>query len=168
LVGGRLFFLIAGLSAPAAAQDGESIDSTITALYEVISGDVGEARDWDRFRSLFADGALLAAGSPGPDGEGRANVITPDGYVTNFGPGLIEIGFKELETRRATYMNGHHMATVLSAYEGIRQDTGETIAVGVNTLILAQMEGEWKVVSVAWMPASQDWPPENVFEPVDE
>ena len=158
---------IIGLTAPAAANDHESIDSAIAALYDVISGDVGEERDWDRFRSLFADGAMMAAAAGGPDGMGRASIFTPEDYVTNSGPVLLEIGFTELETGRKTFMNGHHMATVLSAYKGLRQDTGETVAVGVNTITLVQIEGDWKIIGVTWMPATDDWQPENVFEPVD-
>src|SRR4051794_4671809 len=46
---------------PPAAKpaDVESIDAILKALYEVISGPKGQARDWDRFRSLFAPEARL-------------------------------------------------------------------------------------------------------------
>ncbi len=33
--------------------DVESVDSLMAALYDVISGPAGKARDWERFRSLF-------------------------------------------------------------------------------------------------------------------
>ena len=38
---------------PADPADVESIGAIMLAVYDVISGDAGEARDWDRFRSLF-------------------------------------------------------------------------------------------------------------------
>jgi hypothetical protein len=56
------------LTAPAAAQttaptggtvptaapaDVATVDAIIAALYDVISGPAGQARNWDRFRSLF-------------------------------------------------------------------------------------------------------------------
>jgi hypothetical protein len=56
------------------------------------------------------------------------------------------------------------MATILSAYEGVREDTGETIAVGLNTLVLVEDEGAWKIASIAWRPADAGWPVEAGFE----
>ena len=46
--------------------DVASLDSIMKAVYDVISGDAGKAREWDRFRSLFYDGA-----ASDPDGQGR-------------------------------------------------------------------------------------------------
>jgi hypothetical protein len=40
------------------AADGDSIDSVMKAVYDVISGPAG-TRDWPRFKSLFAGGARL-------------------------------------------------------------------------------------------------------------
>src|SRR3954452_20665591 len=45
--------------------DVESIDAIIKAAYEVISGPAGQARDWDRERSLFWPGARLIPTSRG-------------------------------------------------------------------------------------------------------
>src|SRR5436309_12361196 len=39
--------------------DVSSVDSILAALYDVISGPAGKARDWDRMRSLFIPGARL-------------------------------------------------------------------------------------------------------------
>ncbi|MFN2413466.1 MAG: hypothetical protein ABR535_10510 [Pyrinomonadaceae bacterium] len=39
--------------------DVASIGSIMKAVYEVISGDAGQPRDWDRFRSLFHKDAKL-------------------------------------------------------------------------------------------------------------
>ncbi len=67
-------FFVAGatlLNATASAQssateppearpaDVESIEAILHAVYDVISGDAGEPRDWDRMRSLFVPGARL-------------------------------------------------------------------------------------------------------------
>ncbi len=40
-------------------KDVSSIDSIIDALYEVISGEESEERDWDRERNLFHPEARL-------------------------------------------------------------------------------------------------------------
>ena len=155
-----------GLSAPAAAQS--TIDETITSLYDVISGPVGEARDWDRFRALFVDGARMTVVLPAAEGEAGARLLTlsPDDYIERSGAQLVSIGFTELETRRETYLYGE-MATVLSAYEGVRADTGETIAVGINTLVIVQEGDAWKIASIAWRAADEAWPVEAGFEAVE-
>ncbi|MFN7621484.1 MAG: hypothetical protein ACK5RN_15375, partial [bacterium] len=44
--------------APAPA-DVASPEAIVAALYQVISGDIGVARDWDRFRALFHPTARL-------------------------------------------------------------------------------------------------------------
>lgn len=41
------------VATPAVADDRADIETTIDNLYDVISGPVGEARDFDRMRSLF-------------------------------------------------------------------------------------------------------------------
>ena len=39
--------------------DVATLDAIMKAVYEVISGDAGQKRDWDRFRSLFHKDAKL-------------------------------------------------------------------------------------------------------------
>jgi hypothetical protein len=77
--------------------DVESIDAIIAALYDVISGPAGE-RDWDRFRSLFAPGAVLSAMVPRPDGSHPARVFTYEDYVRFGGAYFMENAFFERET----------------------------------------------------------------------
>jgi hypothetical protein len=150
--------------APAALSQ-ETPGEAVEALYDVISGPVGEARDWDHFHALFVDGARMTVVVPGDEGV-RVVTLSPDDYVERSGANLVTIGFTETETRRRTYLYGE-MATVMSAYEGVRADTGETIAVGINTLVLVEEDGAWKIASIAWRPADGDWPVERGFEAVD-
>lgn len=146
-----------------AAQAQETPGEALEALYEVISGPVGEARDWDRFRELFLPGAQMSVVVTAPDGSERVVVLTLEDYIERNGERLAEIGFTETETRRVTYLYGG-MATILSAYEAIRADTGETIAVGVNSLTIVDDGGTWKIASIAWRTADDDWPVDRAFE----
>ncbi|GGH07089.1 hypothetical protein GCM10007420_24730 [Glycocaulis albus] len=146
-----------------AAQAQETPGETLDALYDVISGPVGEARDWERFRSLFLPGAQMSVVVAGADGAERVVVLTLDDYVERNGERLAEIGFTETETRRETYLYGG-MATILSAYEAVRADTGEQIAVGVNSLTILNDAGTWKIASIAWRAADEEWPVERAFE----
>ncbi len=150
-----------GLSAPALAQ--ETTGEAVEALYDVISGPVGEVRDWDRFRAMFLEGAQMTVLAPQPDGEDRVVTLTIEDYVSRNAERLSEMGFTEAETRRQTHVYGG-LATGLSAYEATRADTGETFATGVNTIVLARQEGVWKVASLAWRSETGDWPVERAFE----
>ena len=63
-------------------KDVGSIDSIMKAVYDVISGDAGKPRDWDRFRSLFhKDARLIPAGKNAQTGVFGANALTPEDYV---------------------------------------------------------------------------------------
>lgn len=158
--------LAASCALATAAQAQETPGEALEALYEVISGPVGEARDWDRFRELFLPGAQMSVVVTAPDGAERVVVLTLEDYVERNGERLAEIGFTETETRRETFLYGG-MATILSAYEAIRADTGETIAVGVNSLTIVDDGGTWKIASIAWRAADEDWPVERAFERVE-
>ena len=87
---------LAAAAAPAAPQDADAapwpaadpvdvgtIDALLESLYDVISGDAGEARDWDRFRSLFhPELGRLTPLRPDP-AKGTWDIVsmTPDDYV---------------------------------------------------------------------------------------
>jgi len=151
------------LTLAGAAQAQETPGEALEALYDVISGPVGEARDWERFRELFLPGAQMNVVVTAPDGAERVVVLTIDDYVERNREALAEIGFTETETRRETFLYGG-MATILSAYEAVRADTGETVARGVNSLTILNDQGQWKIASIAWRAADEDWPVERAFE----
>jgi hypothetical protein len=154
---------IAALNLPAPALAQETPGEAVEALYAVISGPVGEVRDWDRFRAMFLEGAQMTVLAPTSEGEERVVTLSIEDYVSRNAERLSEMGFTEAETRRQTHVYGG-LATILSAYEATRADTGETIATGVNTIVLARQEGVWKVASLAWRSETEDWPVERAFE----
>ena len=155
--------LAAAIACAGAAQAQEAPGAALDALYEVISGPVGQARDWDRFRALFLDGARMSVITTGADGAEHVVVLTLEEYIDRNGERLAEIGFTETETRRLTHVYGG-MATVLSAYAAVRADTGELMAEGVNSLTILNDDGQWKIASIAWRAADADWPVERAFE----
>jgi hypothetical protein len=151
-------------TAPTFAQQ-STPGETLETLYDVISGPVGEARDWDLFRQLFVEGARMTIVVPTEEGE-RLVTLSPEDYIERAGPNLVENGFTEVELERRTYFYGG-MATVLSTYEGIYASTGEVMAVGLNTLVLVKDGEDWKIASIAWRAADEDWPLSRAFESED-
>ena len=137
---------------PAAAPaDVGSVDAIIAALYDVISGPAGQARNWDRFRSLFIPGArLIPTGKNQQDGSVRHRVMTPDDYASTSGPMLEKNGFFEREIGRKAETFGN-VTHVFSAYDSKRtaQDP-QPFARGINSIQLLNDGKRWYVVTIFW------------------
>ena len=136
---------------PARAADVATLDAIITALYASISGPAGEARDWDRFRSLFAPGARLIPLARPANAPPVPRVLSPDDYVQRSGEFLTRYGFTEREiARRVDRFGG--IAQVFSTYEGRFQapDAPSTPPRGINSIQLAFDGTRWWVVTVFW------------------
>ncbi len=135
---------------PAAAADVASIDAVIAALYDVISGPAGEARDWDRFRSLFAAGARLIPTRPTATGGTDMRMLDPQGYIDRARPLLEGAGFFEREIGRVTEEFGN-IAHVFSAYASFRS-AGDSVPFqrGINSIQLLKDGDQWRIVTVMW------------------
>ena len=155
----------AGIPA-AKAEDVASIDAILAALYGTISGDVGQKRDWNRFRSLFYPGAkLIPTGMPKDSDTARARLLTPEDYIARSGPLLERIGFHEVEIARKTDRFGH-VAQVFSTYDG-KSKSGEMPAIrGINSIQLFHDGKRWWIVNVFWMQESEKDPIPKAYLPV--
>lgn len=143
-----------GLGEPA---DVGTLDATVGALYDVISGPPGKDRDWDRFRTLFADGARLIATVSMPGLPARATVMTPDEYATNASP-LLRRGFVEKEVSRTVEQFGR-IAQVFSTYESrYRTTDAKPFQRGINSIQLLNDGTRWWIVSVYWDAERSDNP----------
>jgi len=144
---------------PANPADVESIDAIITALYDVISGDAGVARDWDRFLSLFAPGGTLSpVGRPPGESTYQRRVITPGEYAEGVGEMLEANGFHEVEIHRVTEEYGR-IAHAFSTYESRRlASDAEPFARGINSIQLMNDGSRWWVVSIFWLGEGPDHP----------
>ena len=158
--------LALGCAAPAAAQtppapatatpaaqpaDVASPEAIVAALYDVISGDAGVERDWDRFRSLFHPTARLMPSGVNAQGVGVARSITPDEYIERSSPLLMRDGFHEREIARRSERFGH-MLHVWSTYESLHSlsDTAP-FARGINSIQLFHDGTRWWILSVYWL-----------------
>ena len=141
---------------PADPADVESIDAIMLAVYEVISGPAGEARDWDRMRSLFIPEAQLIPSGTRPDGSHAIRVFSVEGYIENAGPRLEEYGFFETEINRVVEQFGH-VAHVFSTYESRRtlEDVAPFVR-GINSFQLFDDGSRWWVVSIYWTGETSD------------
>lgn len=159
--------LAAPLPPPAAAQDAArvsrtegwpeadpedvaSIDAIIAALYDVISGPAGEARDWDRFRSLHVPEARLVPTGRTGTGDFRYQVMSPGDYIESSGAFLEDRGFFEAETARTTERFGE-IAHAFSTYESRwNDDDPEPFQRGINSIQLMHDGERWWILTIFW------------------
>lgn len=144
---------------PPAARpaDVKSIESTVAAVYDVISGPAGQKRDWNRFRGLFAPGARLIPLVPQTPGGFAARVLSVEDYVVRTEPLFAKESFYEQEAGRRTEQWGH-IAQVFSTYESRRAKGEKPFMRGVNSIQLMNDGRRWWIVSVMWERESAEQP----------
>ena len=140
-------------------KDVGSLDAIMKAVYEVISGDAGKKRDWDRFRSLFhKDAKLIPSGKNPQTGVIGARFLTPEDYVTRSGPRLEGEGFHEREVARHVDQYGN-IAQVFSTYAAFRKsDDKEPFMRGINSFQLLNDGKRWWVVNIYWQAETPENP----------
>ena len=130
-----------------------SIDAIMTALYDVISGPIGQDRDRPRFLSLFAEGArLIPTGRNQETGKVGLRMMSPEEYWANSSDLLKRIGFTEDEIGRTTETFGNITHT-FSSYASYREDQGDpdtAFSRGINSVQLLNDDERWWIVSVFW------------------
>jgi hypothetical protein len=138
-------------------KDVATLDSIMKAVYDVISGDAGHKRDWDRFRSLFhADAKLIPTGKNAQTGVIASRFLTPEDYVTRSGPVLERDGFHERELARHVDQYGN-IAQVFSTYHAFRKrDDKEPFLRGINSFQLMNDGKRWWVISIYWQAETPD------------
>ena len=145
--------LIVGVAALASATSHSSdlagIDQAIHGVYDVISGPLGQKRDFDKMRSLFAPNATLKA--IGPKGLRGGSL---EDYITRNSAVLEKEGFTERELGRRVEIWGG-LATAWSAYDG-RTANGSFHERGINSFQLVKIDGKWLVASILWQEETPD------------
>jgi len=134
-------------SQAARAADGDSVDTMVRAVYDVISGPAG-TRDWARFRLLFADGARMIPVRMTPDGPAPA-LSTVEDYVARAGASFEKNAFYESEVARRMETFGN-IAHVFSTYESRHAPGEKPFARGINSIQLVKVGKSWKVMTILW------------------
>lgn len=137
---------------PAVAKeaDGASVDSTVAALYEVISGPAGAPRNWNRMRALFAPDAKLSVITPTREGGFGLRTMTVEDYISRNMSAFNTSGFFEREIARTTESFGQ-LAHVFSTYELLRSpNDAKPFMRGINSIQLAHDGKRWWIANLVW------------------
>jgi len=138
------------------SKDVASPDAIIAAVYEVISGGPGVARDWDRFRYLFRPETRLIPTRKSPQGDLITQAMSPEEYVTAFAS-RVPAGFFEKEIHRVQEQYGT-VTHAFSTYEAREKTDGPVIARGINSMQLFYDGKRYYIVTIFWCAEAMGFP----------
>ncbi len=135
-----------------------TLDKTIKTLYEVISAEKGDARNWKQFKFLFYPNAKLIATGMNEDYVYKAKYLTPQEYIKSSQKWLNMNGFIEKEISRKVNAFGN-IAHVFSTYESFHSKDEETPFMrGINSIQLINDEDRWWIVNIYWAQETEEHP----------
>lgn len=138
------------------SSDVKSVSSILTALYDVISGEPGTERDWNRFRNLFQPEARLIPTRKSDAGDLLIKPITPEEYIQLFSS-RINTGFFERELHCTTEEYGT-LIHAFSTYETREKKEGPVTNRGINSIQLFKDKNRYYVVNIFWCAESMGFP----------
>ena len=166
-----LFIILISASTNTTAQSDKyaskvkTLDSTIKTLYAVISGEKGQARDWDLFNYLFKPQAKLIPTGTNKQGVHVTRYMTPQDYINTSGKWLVENGFFEKEIARSVHKFGN-IAQVFTTYEAYKSEADEKpFMTGINSVQMLYDNNRWWIVNIYWQQASKKHPIPKEFLP---
>lgn len=165
-----LLALLLFTAAPAAGQtvadpaDVGSIDGIISAVYETLSGPIGEERNWDRNRSLYHPTARLTHSQWQPGGtQAMVMPMSHEDHIQAVSGYTVERGFYEVEIGRSVIEYGT-IAHVWSTYSYTTED-GTMEGRGINSFQLYFDGTRYWIMSVIWSQEAPEHPiPERFIQ----
>ncbi len=134
-----------------------TVDAIINAVYETLSGPIGQERPWDRNRSLFHPTARLIHTQWEEGGE--AAIIFPmshEEHIEAVSGYTVERGFYEKEIGREVISYGT-VTHVFSTYEYHSED-GVMSGRGINSFQLFYDGSRYWITSVIWSQEAPEHP----------
>jgi hypothetical protein len=132
--------------------DVSSPEALVTAAYDALARAPGKSYDWDRFRSLFLEGAHLIPNTEQRGGE--FVILDPEGFVAWAdrvtvigGPG--DRGFAESGVKNLVESYGD-IAHVFSTYEKHLWGNDQVIGRGINSFQMVRRDGRWWITGIIW------------------
>lgn len=134
----------------AQSEDVKSIEAIIDALYETISGEEGEEREWDRFRSLwYGDANLIMVSSIG-DGKAKKVKHSVETFIKMSKAHNKINGFYETKLKNQVTQIGN-VAQVVSTYSIKKSPKSkENDMIGVNFFQLYYDGKRWWILNCTW------------------
>lgn len=130
------------------AQAVQTIEGITAKMLELISGPVGQERNWEEFRTLFLPTAQFISLNPqAKDGE-KARSLNLEEFVRMLGPLYAKEGFYE-EPLNIQINEFNGMANAFQSYTA-RNSSRTYQAKGINNFILVHVDNRWWIASSTW------------------
>lgn len=127
-------------------EDVTSIDGIIKASYEVVSGDIGEKRQWKRDLSLHNSNALYCFPTVDSEGKIKQTVMPVSDFHKLTDDMVLTTPFYENEINREVQIFGN-IAHVWSTYETRLVKNGPVARRGINSIQLYFDKKRWWIIS---------------------
>lgn len=137
-------------------NDVKSVDAVIGAVYAVISGEPGQARDWNRFRNLFKPETRLIPTRKNESGELIIRAMSPEEYIELFSS-RVSTGFFEKELHRVSESYGT-VTHAFSTYETKEKKDGPVTNRGINSIQLFYDGQRYYIITIFWCAESMGFP----------
>ncbi len=156
---------IVPLGAQNYSRDTETIESTMQAILDVISGAAGKTIDRARFRHLFRGDVPLHIRTKGQDGALLIRESSVEQYIQQIMPRIEAQDFFETVGSLTIDQYGD-IAQVFMLYEARRAPDAAPFDRGINSFQLMYDQGRWWIVSLIWQAESSGVPiPEKYLRP---
>ena len=151
-----ILFLCFNLNAQLDSIDVRSPEAITNKMLELISGPIGEERNWDQFRNLFLPTSQKISVSTTKDGTKRVRSMNLEEFVRYVGPLYKRDGFEEY-TIGLTINEFNGIANVFQSFY-CKNLVGSYESRGVNSYQLLYDKNRWWIVSTLFVNESEASP----------
>ena len=143
-------------------KDVLTIDGIINAFYEIVSGEAGKKRQWERDSSIHDPNAIYSY-LDNVNGEFKQVTMSLKDFHKQTDAMIMETAFYESEINREMRLFGN-IAHVWSTYETRLVKNGPVARRGINSIQLFFDKGKWNIVSLIFEREREEKIPKT-FEP---
>ncbi|HER40431.1 MAG TPA: hypothetical protein ENO10_04340 [Salinimicrobium catena] len=132
-------------------EEVESIETIVSSIFAIISGEKGEEGNWELMRSVFHPEARLMTGY-----QDELKVFSVEDYITTFRESFYNMTFYEKDVKNKIERFGN-LAHVLSTYQAFKtKEMNRPVRTGVASIQLYHDGERWWVLSMYWKNESKE------------
>ncbi len=139
----------------------QSIEGITNKMLALISGEIGEQRDWEEYRNLFLPTAQKMSIQETRDGKKRVRTMNLEEFVRYVGPLYAIDGFEEYAIG-LTVNEFNGIANVFQSYY-CKNLKGTYEKRGINSYQLVHQKNRWWIASVLFVNETKAYPIPNKF-----
>lgn len=146
-------------------EEAGSIDSIVSSIFAIISGEKGEEGDWELMKNIFHPKARLMTGYPDEAGINELRVFSVEEYISTFRNDFYNMTFYEKDVKNEIERFGD-LAHVLSTYQAFTtKEMAQPVRTGVASIQLYHDGERWWVLSMYWKNGSKEDPVPSIYLP---